>query len=181
MTSGTDTASPPAGSGSGTRHWGLSAVCVTMRQSTCSRETGTSMLDANLLKKAVNASKDGIVIAEQEGSDNILIYANEVFEEMTGYSRDEILGRNCRFLQGDDHEQPAVDQIRAALAEKRPVEVTLRNYRKDGSLFYNRLMIRPLLDPDGNVIYYLGVQYDVTEQVQARQEIDRLTQLLGQG
>jgi PAS domain S-box-containing protein len=132
---------------------------------------------AQILDNCVN----GVTLSDPDLPDNPIVYANEVFEEMTGYSRDEILGRNCRFLQGDDHEQPAVDQIRAALAEKRPVEVTLRNYRKDGSLFYNRLMIRPLLDPDGNVIYYLGVQYDVTEQVQARQEIDRLTQLLGQG
>jgi len=132
---------------------------------------------AQILDNCVN----GVTLSDPDLPDNPIVYANEVFEEMTGYSRDEILGRNCRFLQGDDHEQPAVDQIRAALAEKRPVEVTLRNYRKDGSLFYNRLTIRPLLDPDGNVIYYLGVQYDVTEQVQARQEIDRLTQLLGQG
>jgi len=132
---------------------------------------------AQILDNCVN----GVTLSDPDLPDNPIVYANEVFEEMTGYSRDEILGRNCRFLQGDDHEQPAVDQIRAALAEKRPVEVTLRNYRKDGSLFYNRLTIRPLLDPDGNVIYYLGVQYDVTEQVQAREEIDRLTQLLGQG
>jgi PAS domain S-box-containing protein len=132
---------------------------------------------AQILDNCVN----GVTLSDPDLPDNPIVYANEVFEEMTGYSRDEILGRNCRFLQGDEHEQPAVDQIRAALAEKRPVEVTLRNYRKDGSLFYNRLMIRPLLDPDGNVIYYLGVQYDVTEQVQARQEIDPLTQLLGQG
>mgnify|MGYP001076514245 CR=1 FL=1 len=132
---------------------------------------------AQILDNCVN----GVTLSDPDLPDNPIVYANEVFEEMTGYSRDEILGRNCRFLQGDDHEQPALDQIRAALAEEQSVEVTLRNYRKDGSLFYNRLMIRPLLDPEGNVIYYLGVQYDVTEQVQAQQEIDRLTELLGQG
>jgi PAS domain S-box-containing protein len=109
------------------------------------------------------------------------VFANAVFERMTGYSKDEIIGRNCRFLQGDDREQPSIAEIRAALAEERPVEVTLRNYRKDGTRFYNRLSIRPLLDPDGRVIYYLGVQYDVTEQVEAQQEIARLTALLGQG
>jgi PAS domain S-box-containing protein len=131
---------------------------------------------AQILDNCVN----GVTLSDPDLPDNPIVYANEVFEEMTGYSRDEILGRNCRFLQGDDREQSAVDQIRAALAEKRPIEVTLRNYRKDGTLFYNRLMIRPLMDPDGNVIYYLGVQYDVTEQVQAQQEIERLTRLLGQ-
>jgi PAS domain S-box-containing protein len=131
---------------------------------------------AEILDNCVN----GVTLSDPDLPDNPIVYANEVFERMTGYSREEIVGRNCRFLQGDDHDQPAIDAIRAALAEKRPVEVTLRNYRKDGTLFHNRLSIRPLLDPDGNVIYYLGVQYDVTEQVQAQEEIERLTRLLGQ-
>ena len=99
---------------------------------------------------------------------------------MTGYTRDEIVGRNCRFLQTDDRDQDALAQLREAMDKKEPVEVTLRNYRKDGSLFYNRLSVRPLLDPDGRVIYFLGVQYDVTEQLRAQREIARLTKLLGQ-
>jgi PAS domain S-box-containing protein len=121
-----------------------------------------------------------VTLSDPDLADNPIVYVNEIFERMTGYSRDEILGRNCRFLQGDDRDQDALEEIRAAMAEQRPVEVTLRNYRQDGVLFYNRLSIRPLLDPDGKVIYYLGVQYDVTEQVEAQQEIERLTRLLGQ-
>jgi PAS domain S-box-containing protein len=131
---------------------------------------------AQILDNCVN----GVTLSDPDLPDNPIVYANEIFERMTGYSRDEIVGRNCRFLQADDRDQEALDEIRAALADQRPVEVTLRNYRKDGKLFYNRLSIRPLLDPDGRVIYYLGVQYDVTEQVEARQEIERLTRLLGQ-
>jgi PAS domain S-box-containing protein len=131
---------------------------------------------ADILDSCVN----GVTLSDPDLPDNPIVYANAVFERMTGYSREEIVGRNCRFLQGNDSDQAAIAELRAALAEKRPVEVVLRNYRKDGTLFHNRLSIRPLLDPDGTVIYYLGVQYDVTEQVQARQEIERLTRLLGQ-
>jgi len=131
---------------------------------------------AQILDNCVN----GVTLSDPDLPDNPIVYANEVFEQMTGYSRDEIIGRNCRFLQGDDRDQDAVDEIRAALAEERAVDVTLRNYRKDGTLFHNRLSIRPLLDPTGEVIYYLGVQYDVTAQVQAQEEVARLSQMLGQ-
>jgi len=133
-----------------------------------------------VLAEILDSCVNGVTLSDPDLPDNPIVYANAVFERMTGYSRDEILGRNCRFLQGDDRDQPELAQIRAALAEKQPVQVTLRNYRKDGRRFYNRLSIRPLLDPDGRPIYYLGVQYDVTDQVEAQQEIERLTQLLGQ-
>ncbi|MGD2020316.1 MAG: PAS domain-containing protein [Thiohalocapsa sp.] len=134
-----------------------------------------------VLAQILDSCVNGVTLSDPDLPDNPIVFANAVFERMTGYSKDEIIGRNCRFLQGDDREQPSIAEIRAALAEERPVEVTLRNYRKDGTRFYNRLSIRPLLDPDGRVIYYLGVQYDVTEQVEAQQEIARLTALLGQG
>jgi PAS domain S-box-containing protein len=134
-----------------------------------------------VLAQILDSCVNGVTLSDPDLPDNPIVFANAVFERMTGYTQDEILGRNCRFLQGDDHDQPGIAEIRAALAERRPVEVTLRNYRKDGARFYNRLSIRPLLDPDGKVIYYLGVQYDVTEQVEAQQEIARLTELLGQG
>ncbi len=133
-----------------------------------------------VLAEILDSCVNGVTLSDPDLPDNPIVYANAVFERMTGYSREEMIGRNCRFLQADDRDQPALAEISAALAEQRPVEVTLRNYRKDGSRFYNRLSIRPLLDPDGKVIYYLGVQYDVTEQVEAQQEIDRLTKLLGQ-
>lgn len=133
-----------------------------------------------VLAQILDGCVNGVTLSDPDLPDNPVVYANEVFVRLTGYDREEIIGQNCRFLQGDDREQPAIDEIRVALAAHRPVEVTLRNYRKDGTLFYNRLRIRPLLDPERSVIYYLGVQYGVTEQVQAQQEIERLTGLLGQ-
>jgi PAS domain S-box-containing protein len=134
-----------------------------------------------VLAQILDSCVNGVTLSDPDLPDNPIVFANAVFERMTGYSQEEIIGHNGRFLQGDDREQPGIAEIRAAMAEERPVEVTLRNYRKDGSRFYNRLSIRPLLDPEGKVIYYLGVQYDVTEQVEAQQEIARLTELLGQG
>lgn len=133
-----------------------------------------------VLAQILDSCVNGVTLSDPDLPDNPIVYVNEVFMRMTGYDRDEIVGRNCRFLQRDDRDQPAIDEIRAALSARRPVEVTLRNYRKDGKLFYNRLSIRPLLGPEGEVIYYLGVQYDITEQVLAQQEIERLSGLLGQ-
>ena len=97
---------------------------------------------------------------------------------ITGHDREEIVGRNCRFLQGEDKDQPEIERIREALRDHTSVTVTLRNYRKDGSLFYNQFSIRPLFDPEGRVIYYLGTQYDVSEKVRAVEELRRLNALL---
>ena len=87
-------------------------------------------------------------------------------------------GRNCRFLQEQDKDQEELQQIRDAIKNAKPVEVTLKNFRKNGELFYNRLSITPLFDSEGQLIYFLGVQYDVTEQILAQQEIKKLTDTL---
>ncbi|MBM95845.1 MAG: hypothetical protein CMI09_08365 [Oceanospirillaceae bacterium] len=129
-----------------------------------------------LLKKAVDASNDGIVIAEQEGDDNILIYVNKAFERLTGYQADEILYQDCRFLQAGDHDQDAIREIRAALKERRSVRVTLRNYRKDGSLFWNELSISPIVNDEDQLTYYIGVQKDVTKTVVAEQRAEAAEQ-----
>ncbi len=131
-----------------------------------------------VLSQILDSCVNGITLSDPDQEDNPLVYANEAFELITGYSREEILGRNCRFLQGDDRDQEGIEQIRQAMRENKSVTVTLRNYRKDGELFYNRFSIRPLFDRQGRVIYYLGVQYDVTNQVQAEEELKRLKQLL---
>lgn len=129
----------------------------------------TIPLDLTLLKKAVDASNDGIVIAEQEGEDNILIYANRAFERLTGYSVDEILYQDCRFLQAGDRNQDGLSDIRQALQQDGSCRVVLRNYRKDGSLFWNELSITPVFNDDDQLTYYIGVQKDVTAQIEAEQ------------
>ncbi len=132
------------------------------------------MLNAELLIKAIQASNDGIVISEQEGDDHILIYVNPAFERLTGYSADEILYQDCRFLQGDDRNQEGIKLIRDALAQGQPVRTVLRNYRKDGSLFWNELSITPVFDDASELTYYIGIQKEVTKQVELENEIERL-------
>jgi PAS domain S-box-containing protein len=101
-------------------------------------------------------------------------------EQLLDYTAEEIVGLNCRFMQGEDREQEARYLIAAAMKEDKAVEVTLRNYRKDGQLFHNRLKIVPLFDKKQRVLYYLGVQYDITENVNAQKEIKSLTDLLNE-
>ncbi|MCL7929564.1 PAS domain-containing protein [Halomonas llamarensis] len=132
------------------------------------------LISPELLERIVDASEDGIVVAEQEGDENILIYVNKGFERLTGYSADEILYRDCRFLQNDDRDQDALQSIREALKEGRPSREVLRNYRKDGTMFWNELSITPVYDEDDHLMYYIGVQKDVTERVEALQALEAL-------
>jgi PAS domain S-box-containing protein len=131
-----------------------------------------------VLSQILDTCVNGITLSDPDQPDNPVVYANEAFELITGYDREEIVGRNCRFLQGEDREQEGIGKIEEAIRQVKPVTVTLRNYRKDGTLFYNRFTIRPLFDRQGRLIYYLGIQYDVTDQVQAEQELKRLNALL---
>lgn len=127
-----------------------------------------------VLAQILDTTVTGITLSDPDLDDNPIVYANEAFEEITGYRREEILGRNCRFLQGDDREQPEIDRIRDAVRERQAVTVTLRNYRRDGTLFHNRFSVRPLFDRHGALIYFLGVQHDVTREVQAEEELRRV-------
>ncbi|MFO8004170.1 PAS domain-containing protein [Thioalkalivibrio sp.] len=140
----------------------------------------TRSIDAELLALAVDASNDGIVIAEQEGQDNILIYVNRAFEELTGYTAEEILYRDCRFLQGNDTDQDAVREIRSALDEGKPCRVVLRNYRKDGSLFWNELSITPVYNDDDQLTYYIGIQKDISGRVEAEERAERAEKALAE-
>lgn len=132
------------------------------------------MINAKLLQLVIDASNDGIVVAEQEGDDNILIYANRAFERLTGYSVDDILYQDCRFLQAGDRTQTGLDAIRQAVREHRPCRQVIRNYRKDGMPFWNELSITPVLNEADQLTYYIGIQKDVTEQVEAEQRVREL-------
>lgn len=134
------------------------------------------MINAKLLQLVVDASNDGIVVAEQEGDDNILIYVNKAFERLTGYHADEILYQDCRFLQKDDRDQPGLRAIREAVKSGQPCRHILRNYRKDGSMFWNELSITPVYNQADQLTYFIGIQKDVTEQVQAQQRVEELEQ-----
>jgi PAS domain S-box-containing protein len=133
-----------------------------------------------VLSQILDTSVNGITLSDPDQEDNPIVYANEMFELITGYSQEEIIGRNCRFLQGAERNQPEIEMVREAIRERKRITVTLRNYRKNGEMFYNRFTIRPLFDRDGNLIYFLGLQHDVTNQILAEHELERLNQLLGE-
>ena len=122
-----------------------------------------------LLDRAVAASSNGIVITDPSLPDNPIVYVNPAFEKTTGYSMEEAIGHNCRFLQGGDRDQPALEELRSAIWEGRECRVVLRNYRKDGSLFWNELYISPVYDEDGHLTNFVGVQNDVTENRRAEE------------
>ncbi|MDR3612315.1 MAG: ATP-binding protein [Candidatus Obscuribacterales bacterium] len=122
-----------------------------------------------ILERAVQSARNGIVITDPKLPDNPIVYANPAFSELTGYSQAEIVGHNCRFLQGADCNQSEIAEVRSAIAEGRSLMTILRNYRKDGTLFWNELSIAPVHDDEGTVINFIGVQNDIT----ARKESDR--------
>ncbi|MDL1903158.1 PAS domain S-box protein, partial [Anaerolineae bacterium CFX9] len=111
----------------------------------------------------------GVVLVDAFLPDMPIVYVNATFEKMTGYSRDEVHGRNCRFLQREDRQQPALETLRRALHEQKDASVTLRNYRKDGSLFHNELRISPIRDHEGGVTHYVGILHDITERVRTEE------------
>ncbi len=121
---------------------------------------------------------NGITLADPDLDDMPIVYANKAFEAVTGYSQEEVIGRNCRFLQGDDRNQKEIKRIQEAINDQKPVEVILRNYKKDGELFYNRFKIIPLFDRNGKLIYFLGVQYDITRQIDDEETINKLNKQL---
>lgn len=132
----------------------------------------------HILTQILDGSVNGITLSDPDLEDNPIVYANKAFEQITGYSYEETVGRNCRFLHNQDKDQGELQKVRDAIKNATPVEVTLKNFRKNGELFYNRLSIKPLFDQEGKLIYFLGVQYDVTEQISAKQEIKKLTETL---
>jgi len=139
------------------------------------------MINATLLQRMIDASNDGIVVAEQEGDDDtILIYVNPAFERLTGYDANDILYRDCRFLQNDDRDQDARALIRQAIKDGLPSREILRNYRKDGSAFWNELSITPVLNEADRRKYFIGIQKNVSRQVEAELRVIALERQLAE-
>lgn len=131
-----------------------------------------------LKDRALSASAEGITIADARLPDRPLIYVNAGFEKLTGYSREEVLGRNCRFLQGADTEADTVTAIRTAVHSGQECTVEILNYRKDGSPFWNRLAITPVRNEGGEVTHFIGIQSDVSVRRRAEDELREATREL---
>lgn len=120
-----------------------------------------------VFEQAISQSPSGIVVTSSADSDYAMIYCNPAFEKMTGYSQAEILGCNCRMLQGPETDPEALKQIRQALQAGVECLVTLKNYRADGSLFWNEIAIYPMRDNRGQLIHFVGVQTDITDKMRS--------------
>ena len=121
--------------------------------------------DRDLYRRMVESSPEGVVLIDAQGTDHPLVYANPAFEAMTGYSAAELLGRNLRLLQADDRDQDGRHRLRDALSRGETCRVLLRNYRKDGSLFWNEMTVMPLRHPDGCVTHFAGHHRDAGERL----------------
>ena len=126
--------------------------------------------ELRLKNRVLEEAPIGITIADVAAEDNPLVYVNDHFEALTGYDAEEVVGRDCRFLQGERTREEPVAAMREAIGNAEPVTVELRNYRKDGSEFWNRVTIAPLLDDDGTVQNWVGFQEDVTERKERERE-----------
>ncbi len=124
-----------------------------------------------LLQRAVESARNGICITNPRLPDNPIIYVNDAFLVMTGYRREQVLGRNCRFLQRDERDQQAIDLIRRAIKEETSITTVLRNYRRDGSLFWNELTVSPVHDESGRLINFVGVQNDISARKEAERRV----------
>ncbi|WP_376696770.1 EAL domain-containing protein [Wenzhouxiangella sp. EGI_FJ10305] len=126
-----------------------------------------------LSRRVIEASPNGVMITSMDQSDAPLIYVNSAFERITGYSRDEVLGRNPRFLYGDDHDQRGLTNIRNAIASQREGEAVLRYYRKDGTLFWNELTIAPVFDESGKASHFVGIINDITDRKRYEEQLEQ--------
>ncbi|MEG4965539.1 PAS domain S-box protein [Microcoleus sp. B6-A1] len=127
----------------------------------------TDSFNLTLLERAIAASSNSILIADARKPDIPIIYCNPAFEKLTGYSTQEVIGRNCRFLQGPDTDQAELNKLRRSLQAGTEILVVLKNYRKDKTPFWNELMVSPILDNEGKLTHFIGVQNDISKRVAA--------------
>lgn len=120
---------------------------------------------------AIRATRMAMIITDPRQPDNPIVFANDAFLQLSGYGREEVLGRNCRFLQGPDTDRAAVARVRAAIERREDIHIDLLNYRKDGSRFWNALYLSPVSNESGELLYFFASQLDVNDRVLAQAEV----------
>lgn len=131
-----------------------------------------------LRDRALASSSDGVIIVSMTLPSHPIIYANSGFEQITGYEVHEVLGLNPRFLHGTDADQPGLTVLRQAIKEGRRAQTVMRNYRKNGSLYYIELSISPVLNQEGVLTHFIGIQADISDRVAAEQVLRLRTERL---
>jgi len=129
--------------------------------------------ELRLKKRAIDEAPVGVTIIDATRPDEPMIYINDAFERLTGYSKSFAVGRNCRFLQGEASDPDAVAELRAAVDAGESASVELLNYRRDGTPFWNRVDIAPVHDADGEVSHFVGFQMDITDRKEAEMQVKR--------
>ncbi|WP_149277009.1 sensor histidine kinase [Pareuzebyella sediminis] len=123
---------------------------------------------------ALESALNGIVITDAQQPDNPIVYFNSAFQELSGYTEEEIYQRNCRFLQADDRNQEGVKRMREAIKNGTSCQVEIKNYKKDGTLFWNEVSINPIMDEEGQITHFVGIQNDITYRKTVAQELIHL-------
>lgn len=162
-----------------TRPLSLDKVIITLRtaaavMASSSQRHQALMDDLSYCRSIFNCVSNGITISDANVPDLPLTYVNPAFERMTGYSSSEVYGLSCRFLQGTDRNQPELPIIREALRTGGETHVVLRNYRKDGTRFWNELNLSTIRDREGRITHFVGIQNDVTQQIEATRQLEHL-------
>ncbi len=125
------------------------------------------------LAAAVSSTSNGVLITDPNLPGNPIVFVNPAFTRITGYAPEEALGKSCRMLQGRDTDQHTVERLRKSIAQRKPITVTVRNYRKDGRTFWNELAINPVFDENKQLVHFVGIQTDVTDRVRAEEALRR--------
>lgn len=143
------------------------------------KDTKRSLIDLDLqelrfqdnwLHTVFDFMNAGLVITDALQEDNPIIYANPKFYDMTGYSEKEVLGKNCRFLQGKDTDKAMVQAIKKCIAKRKKEKFVIKNYRKDGSSFWNEFHLAPVFNDQGILVNFVGIQHDVSDEIVYGQE-----------
>jgi len=132
-------------------------------------------IDPDFYRRMLDTSPEGVVLIDAQHQDHLVVYSNPAFESLTGYTSAELLGRNLRLLQGDDREQDGRHRLREALSRNESCRVLMRNYRKDGKLFWNEMSILPLMNPEGRVTHFAGHHRDAGERLRMDPRVPRDT------
>jgi len=131
-------------------------------------------IEKSLLIDAIDKTSEGLAISDARQPDNPLVFVNNGFTQITGYRAEDILGKNCRFLQGPQTNEEATAVIRQSLREGKHCVVELKNHKKDGTAFWNRLSLNPIRDEKGEITHFVGVQSDITESKKLEEMLSSL-------
>ncbi len=134
-------------------------------------DVSAAQAGSDIFFAAVKTTRMPMVVTDPHRPDNPIIFCNDAFSFMTGYSQDEILGYNCRFLQGPETDQAAIAEVRAAIAKREEVAVEVLNYRKNGSTFWNALFVSPVFGEDGELKYFFASQLDISRRREAEEAL----------